>query len=86
MPSLTNHIDRIVKSGECLCAVEIFLLLDGERSSPKPLTIAEIVASADKMSNLLKSGKEYRCKHEENNDRSGSWVLFVLTPTVIFAK
>ena len=64
MASLANHIDRILKSGECLSAVEIFLRLDTEHSSPKPFTITEIVMCADKMPNLLRSGKEY-CREKE---------------------
>ena len=59
MASLANHIDRILSSGESLTAVEIFLRLDAERSSPKPFTISEIAMCADRMPNLVRSGKQY---------------------------
>jgi hypothetical protein len=59
MASLENHIDRILTSGECLTAVEITLRLDAELGSSNPYTISDVVRCADKMSNVVKSGKQY---------------------------
>ncbi len=59
MAPLTNHIDRILGVGECLTAVEITLRLNAELGSGNPYTISEVVRCADKMPNLVRSGKEY---------------------------
>ena len=70
MASLANHIDRILSEGECLTAVEITLRLNEEFSgSRNPYKIFEIVACADKMPNVLKSGKQY-CRSTGSIEKS----------------
>lgn len=59
MASLENHINRLLEKGECLTAVEIALRLNAELGSNNPHTISEVVRCADKMPNLVRSGKEY---------------------------
>ena len=60
MPTLTDHIDRILSAGECLTAVEISLRLDAEMpNSPHQFTMSEIARCADQMPNLIRAGKEY---------------------------
>lgn len=60
MSILADRIDRILsEKGECLTAVEITLRLNAESSSNNPFKIGEIVACADGMPGLYKSGKEY---------------------------
>jgi hypothetical protein len=58
MASLEGQIDRILAEVGALTAVEITLRLNAELSS-NPYTITEVVACANRMPNLLRSGKEY---------------------------
>ena len=58
MASLEAQIDRILAEAGALTAVEITLRLNAEFSN-NPYTITEVVACADRMPNLLRSGKEY---------------------------
>ena len=53
------------KKGECLTAVGVTLRLNAEVESGNPYQIAEIVACANRMPTLLKSGKEYCRKSEK---------------------
>jgi hypothetical protein len=62
MASLANHIDRWLSSGECLTALGITFRLNAEFST-SPYRIPEVVACAEKMPNLHKSGKEY-CRRD----------------------
>jgi hypothetical protein len=59
MASLMNKIDRILRSGERLTAVEVTLRLNAELSYSNSYTISEVVRCLETMPNLAKSGKEY---------------------------
>jgi hypothetical protein len=59
MASLENHINRVLEKGGCLTAVEITLRLDAELGINNSYTISEVVKCADRMPNLVRSGKEY---------------------------
>ncbi len=57
--SLMNKIDRILRSGKRLTAVEITLRVNAGLSHSNSYTISEVVRCLETMPNPAKSGKEY---------------------------